>query len=93
MTNSLPAKTAERIEREAKEKYPDRYTTINVGESNRVAHIEAATAEALKAQVLVKELESIRDGYDHDEDAHRYNNNACRCCNAETALKQYNQTV
>lgn len=42
------------------------------------------------ASVLIRELESIRDGYDHDEDAHKYNNlPACRVCSATKALAQY----
>lgn len=49
--------------------------------------------EAERSQKLVATLESIRDGYDHDEDAHRYNNlAACRCCAADKALNEYNNT-
>ena len=39
---------------------------------------------------LRRALEDIRDGYDCEEDAHRYSNAAsvCRCCIARAALQQ-----
>ncbi len=53
-------------------------------------YVDGATTEAEKASVLVSALESIRDGFDHESDAHKYNNpGACPVCIAEKALSQY----
>lgn len=38
------------------------------------------------APLMLAELMSIATGYDHDEDAHKHNNGACRVCNAERAI-------
>ena len=46
--------------------------------------------EKQKAMGLVSALEFIRDGYDCDSDAHKYNT-ACRKCDAQTALTNYNK--
>ena len=47
----------------------------------------------LRAQVQIarKELASMVSGYDHEEDAHRHRNGACRVCNAERALAEMDQ--
>lgn len=66
----------------------------------RAADVEAINAvQALHAQAVAERdearrqveamrevLHSIAVGYDHEEDAHRYNNGACRVCQAQDVL-------
>lgn len=40
---------------------------------------------ARKLKLCVQLLKSIRDNYDCDEDAHRYNT-PCRCCDARALI-------
>lgn len=52
-----------------------------------VPDLRSALAESEKRRgELEKALRTIADGYDHDGDAHKYNNGACRVCIAEAAL-------
>jgi hypothetical protein len=81
----LSKETKERIEAAALKMY----SPMGKG---YLPYIAGATAEALRSQKLVRSLEMIRDGFDHENDAHKYNNlNACPVCIATEALTQYNQ--
>lgn len=46
-------------------------------------------ADRLRAENerLRKALEDIERNYDHEDDAHKYNNGACRVCIARDALR------
>lgn len=46
------------------------------------ARLRAAEAEVARLRAV---LRNVRDGYDCDEDAHRYRT-ICRCCDARAAL-------
>lgn len=80
------------LEQEAERLYPD---GENHAQVKRSAHIAAARQymgeiERLRAEngEMRKALESIRDGFDHENDAHKYQNlGACPVCIATSALK------
>lgn len=81
----------QRIEKEAVE-YATKHSSAPDKETPDwiIADYKAgATAWAERAEKLREALEGIRDGYDHERDAHKYNNGACRCCIATKALENY----
>ena len=43
--------------------------------------------------LLVNFAKDVSKNYDHEEDAHRYDNGACRCCNADGVLEQVGETA
>lgn len=47
------------------------------------AYIAAAEEMERQSEMLRAFVREIATGYDHDEDAHRHRNGACRVCNAE----------
>lgn len=60
----------------------------------REAYIAGATKEREKAKELVRTLQGFVDGYDHDTDAHKYNNEpACIVCAAQKALTNYQNST
>lgn len=52
----------------------------------RIAALTAAVAKLRAA------LETVRDGFDCDGDAHKYGT-ACRCCEARKALDETKETI
>jgi len=57
---------------------------------SQVRELEAYTTQLEeKLKIYENALKDIRDNYDCDEDAHKYNT-TCRCCLADEALKEIN---
>ncbi len=80
---AIPIVVKYATERIAAIKAGDTEATLQAREANWQTCLDERDVEIAR---LRKFAEGIRDGYDHEEDAHRYRNGACRVCQAVEVL-------